>query len=198
MANNPPKSTNPDVTRATSATSANEDQQAGKGHATPTRKEKVEARKKPLVSNDRAEARRNANKAMQIERNKQREGLANGVERYLPLRDRGPQKKYTRDYVDARTSVGEFLIPLMFVIIILSLFPQVEVQFASTLLMLFFFVASILDGFALAFVVRRKLAAKFGADNVEPGVRWYAAVRAFQFRSMRIPKAQVKRGSYPE
>jgi hypothetical protein len=98
----------------------NDDPQVGKGHATPTRKEKEEARKRPLVSNDRAEARRTARATMQVERNKQREGLANGVERYLPFRDRGPQKKYVRDYVDARTSVGEFLIPLMFLIIILS------------------------------------------------------------------------------
>lgn len=194
MANNQDKSTKTDV----AGTTADPHQQAGKGHATPTRKEKEEARKKPLVSNDRAEARRIARAAMQIERNKQREGLANGVERYLPFRDRGPQKKYVRDYVDARTSVGEFLIPLMFLIIILSLFPQVEVQFASTLLMLFFFVASILDGIALGFVVRRKLREKFGVTNVESGVRWYAAVRAFQFRSMRMPKAQVKRRAYPE
>jgi hypothetical protein len=176
----------------------NDDPQVGKGHATPTRKEKEEARKRPLVSNDRAEARRTARATMQVERNKQREGLANGVERYLPFRDRGPQKKYVRDYVDARTSVGEFLIPLMFLIIILSLFPQVEIQFASTLLMLFFFVASILDGIVLGFTIRRKLGEKFGASKVESGVRWYAGVRAFQFRSMRMPKPQVKRRAYPE
>lgn len=194
MATNQDKIAGTNVTGEASGT----EQQAGKGHATPTRKEKEEARKRPLVSNDRAEARRTARAAMQIERNKQREGLANGVERYLPLRDRGPQKKYVRDYVDARTSVGEFLIPLMFLIIILSLFPQVEVQFASTLLMLFFFIASLLDGFALGFVIRRKLADKFGASHVESGVRWYAGVRAFQFRSMRMPKAQVKRRAYPE
>jgi hypothetical protein len=177
---------------------ASDDPHVGKGHATPTRKEKEEARKRPLVSNDRAEARRTARATMQVERNKQREGLANGVERYLPFRDRGPQKKYVRDYVDARTSVGEFLIPLMFLIIILSLFPQVEIQFASTLLMLFFFVASILDGIVLGFTIRRKLREKFGENNVESGVRWYAGVRAFQFRSMRMPKAQVKRRAYPE
>ncbi len=171
---------------------------AGKGRPTPTRKEKEAARKRPIVSNDRAEARRNARAAMAVEREKQRVGLANGVEKYMPLRDRGPQKRYIRDYVDARTSIGEFLIPLMFFVIVLSLFPQIEIQFISTILILFFFIGAMLDGFVLGLLVRKKLRERFGADKVETGVRWYAAMRAFQLRVLRMPKPQVKRGHFPD
>jgi len=170
---------------------------SGKGRATPTRKEQQDARKRPLVSNDRAEARRHSRALEQAQREKARIGLAKGDEKYLPMRDRGPQKRYVRDYVDARTSVGEFLIPLMFGVIILTFFPQPEVQTIGILTLWLFFAIAIVDSVILGYLVKRKLTAKYGEDRVEK-VRFYAAMRALQLRVMRLPKPQVKRGAYPE
>jgi hypothetical protein len=169
---------------------------AGKGHATPTRKEKEAARKQPLVSSDRAAARRNARIQMQTQREKARIGMANGDEKYLPARDRGPQKRYVRDYVDARFSVGELLIPFMFVIIITTFIQNTDVQTIGLLALWAFFAVAVIDVVVLGFILNRKLAAKFGAGKVEK-VRWYAAMRALQLRLMRLPKPQVKRGQYP-
>jgi len=168
----------------------------GKGHATPTRKEKEAARKQPLVSSDRAAARRNARAQMQVQRERARVGMANGEEKFLPVRDRGPQKRYVRDYVDARFSVGELLIPFMFGVIILTFFPQPEVQTIGIIALWAFFAIAVIDVVILGFRLNRKLAAKFGADKVEK-VRWYAAMRALQLRLMRLPKPQVKRGQFP-
>ncbi|MDJ0335007.1 DUF3043 domain-containing protein [Salinibacterium sp. G-O1] len=168
----------------------------GKGHATPTRREKELARKQPLVSSDRTAARKAARSQMQIERERARIGMAAGEEKYLPMRDRGPQKRYVRDYVDARFSVGELLIPLMFAVIILTFFPQPEVQSIGIVALWAFFLVAIIDVVILGFILKRKLAAKFGADRVEK-VRWYAAMRALQLRVMRLPKPQVKRGQFP-
>jgi hypothetical protein len=168
----------------------------GKGHATPTRKEKEEARKRPLVSNDRTAARKASREAMAAERERARIGMANGVEKYLPMRDRGPQKRWVRDYIDARFSVGELLIPFMFVIIILTFFPQPEVQLITYFVLWGFLLLAVLDAVILGYRLRRKLADRFGADRVEK-VRWYAAMRAFQLRIMRLPKPQVKRGQFP-
>ena len=169
---------------------------SGKGHATPTRKEKEAARKRPLVSADRAEARRKARTQMQLEREKARIGMAAGDEKYLPARDRGPQKRFARDYIDARFNVGELLIPLMFAVIILTFFPQPEVQAIGIVALWAFFLVAILDCVVLGFVLTRKLGDKFGKDRVEK-IRWYAAMRALQLRVMRLPKPQVKRGAYP-
>jgi hypothetical protein len=171
---------------------------SGKGRPTPTRKEKEQARKRPLVSNDRAEARRVAREHMRAERDKQRVGMENGVEKYMPLRDRGVQKRWVRDYVDARTSVGEFMLPVLGVVIVLYVFPQVEVQLIMMGILWLFLIAAFIDALILGRIVRKKLGEKFGVSKVESGVRWYAGVRAMQLRGMRLPKPQVKRRAYPE
>ena len=51
---------------------------------------------------------------------KMREGMRTGDERYLPARDKGPVKRFIRDYVDARLSIAEFLLPLLVVIMVLQ------------------------------------------------------------------------------
>lgn len=185
----------PSTTELSPGTELNQDSiSSGKGHPTPTRREKELARKRPLVSNDRGEARKQARAQMQTERERQRIGMANGEEKYLPARDRGPQKRFVRDYVDARFSVGEFLIPIMVLVIILTAFPAMAA--ASMLLLYLFFVIAIVDAVILGRRLKKKLAARFGADRVEK-VAFYAAMRSFQLRIMRLPKPQVKRGKFP-
>lgn len=168
----------------------------GKGRPTPSRKEREAARKRPLVADDRKEARKEARAKMQQTRNRARVGLANGEERYLPARDKGPQRKYIRDHVDARYSVGEFLLPVMVVVLIVTAFPS-EIAYFALFGVWTFVALAILDVVLLGFSLKRKLGAKFGEDRVERGYRWYAAMRALQLRPMRLPKPQVKRGAFP-
>jgi hypothetical protein len=194
VAKNPNSSTDKDVGYELNQDSISQ----GKGRPTPTRKEKEAARKRPLVSTDRAQARKDSRAVMQTEREKQRIGMANGVEKYLPMRDRGVQRRYVRDYIDARTSIGEFLIPVMVLVLIATVLPQPEVQVGAFALLWFFFIAAVIDCVVVGFIVKRKLAAKFGAAKVETGLRWYSAMRMLQLRVMRLPKPQVKRRQYPE
>ena len=81
----------------------------GKGAPTPRRKDQVAARQRPLVPNDRKAAREASRAAMREERLKTRAALDTGDERYLPLRDKGPNRRFVRDVVDARWNVGEFV-----------------------------------------------------------------------------------------
>ena len=169
---------------------------AGKGAPTPSRAQQEAARKRPLVPNDRKEAAKQARAKAAESRERARVGMAVGDERYLPMRDRGPQKKYVRDYVDARFSVGEVLIPVMFAVILLTFIPDPAVLSIGILALWTFFLVAVAGVVVLGFLLNRKLAAKFGADKVER-VRWYAAMRALQLRPLRLPKPQVKRGKYP-
>ena len=187
MAKNTPITTEPDTSAEATA--------AGKGHATPTRRERELARKRPLVSSDRSAAKKQERAAMQIERDRQRVGMANGEEKYLPLRDRGPQKRYVRDYVDARISVGEGLIPVMVLVIILTFFNNPTLQVAAMFLLYLFFAAAVIDAIVVGMILTKRVNAKYG-DRAEK-VRWYAAMRGFQLRVMRLPKPQVKRGAWP-
>jgi hypothetical protein len=170
---------------------------SGKGRSTPTRREREAARRRPLVPNDRKEAVKQERARAATVRERARVGLANGEERYLPVRDRGPQRRYVRDYVDARFSIGEIFIPIMFLFIFITFIQIEDVQLIGMLALYAFVLVGVADVVILGFTLRRKLGAKVGADNVERGLRWYAAMRALQLRPLRLPKPQVKRGQYP-
>ena len=169
---------------------------AGKGRPTPTRKEREAVHQRPLVSSDRKASGQAARARLREQREKARLGMANGEEKYLTARDRGAQRRYIRDYVDARFSVGELLIPIMFLVIILTLFST-AVQTVGIFVLWGFFLLALVDCILVGFLVNRKLAAKFGAGKLQSGNRWYTAMRALQFRALRLPKPQVKRGHYP-
>jgi len=172
------------------------DEASGKGHATPTRKEREAANKRPLVPNDRKEAARLNRERMAEQRNKARVGLAAGEEKFLPVRDRGPQKRYARDFVDARYNVGELMVPFMLLVIVMTFLPDMAIQESSFFVLWVFFFFAVGDAFLMSRKLSRLLQAKFG--NVEKGVRWYASMRSLQMRPMRLPKAQVGRRQYPQ
>jgi hypothetical protein len=168
-----------------------------KGKATPTRKEREAANLRPLVSGDRRAGNKEARAKMAEARDKARVGMANGDEKFLPIRDKGVQRRYIRDYVDARFSVGELIIPVMFIVIILTFINSPLLQTIAIIALWVFFVIAVIDCVVIGFLVQRKLAAKYGADKLQRGNRWYAAMRALQLRPMRLPKPQVKRGNFP-
>jgi hypothetical protein len=170
---------------------------AGKGHATPTRKEKEAANLRPLVSGDRKGSSKESRAKMAESRDRARVGMANGEEKFLPAKDKGPQRRYVRDYIDARFSVGELMIPFLGIVIVLTFINEPIFVTIGTLALWAFLAIMVLDCVVLGFTLNRKLAAKFGADKVNRGFRWYAATRAVQLRPMRLPKPQVKRGQFP-
>jgi len=172
---------------------------SGKGRPTPSRRERELARQRPIVPKDRKQAARDSRAREQEQREKARLGMAAGDDRYLPARDKGPQKRYVRDYVDARLSIGEFLIPIMVVVLIATFVSNPVIQGWAMLVVWVFVAITIVDVVILGFVLKRKLAERFGgADKVQRGFRWYAAMRTIQMRFLRLPKPQVKRFQYPE
>jgi hypothetical protein len=169
----------------------------GKGHATPTRKEREAANLRPLVSSDRKAGNKASRAKTNEAREKARLGMANGEEKYLPIKDKGVQRRYIRDYVDARWSVGELILPAMFLVIILTFIKNDVIASISIFALWGFFLIAVIDCIVAGVLIQRKLTAKFGAEKVQKGNRWYTAMRALQLRPMRLPKPQVKRGVFP-
>jgi hypothetical protein len=85
----------------------------------------------------------------------------------------------------------------MFAVILATFLPSVEAQIVSISVLWGFFLLTVLDSIWVGNRVRKGLREKYGIDNVQSGVRWYAAMRALQMRGLRLPKAQVKRGEKP-
>jgi len=171
---------------------------AGKGRPTPRRKEAQARNQRPLVPTDRkvakAEARRQRNEMYA----KQQEAMRTGDERYLPVRDKGPVRRWVRDYVDAGWHVSEWVMALMVIVILISLVPDPTFSFYAFIGLWGFIIVAVLDMVLLGARVKRKAAAKFGKERLGKGLGWYAAMRSLQMRFMRLPKPQVKRGQYPE
>ena len=169
---------------------------SGKGRRTPTRAEQEAARRRPLVP-DTKEAKAQARAELRQRQERQRIGMANGEEKYLPVRDRGPQRRWVRDYVDAGWHVSEWIMALMVVVIIVSLIPNTLVAYWAFIGLWGFIAIAIIDMVFLGIRVNRRIAEKFGKDKRERGLAWYAAMRSLQMRFMRLPKPQVKRGEDP-
>ena len=168
---------------------------SGKGRATPPRKQQEALNRRSPIGNRSPEAKKIAKAAIDAERRKAREGMAAGDDKYLTMRDRGPQRRMARDLVDSRFTVGELVLPALFLVIIISSVPSYEVQLATLVAMWSLFIAIAVDGYFIGKKVQRRLTEKFGVGKVEKGLRWYAAMRSIQMRAMRLPKPQVKRGT---
>ena len=141
-------------------------------------------------------AQRAADKAT---RDREYQAMLTGDERHLPARDKGPVRRWIRDYVDARRSPGEYLLPIS-VVLMLATFLMTgnpAVWFAVVSLIYVVILLTMVDIVLLARRLKKLLTAKFGAQKVVRGTVMYGVMRAFQMRRMRLPKPQVQRGQYP-
>ncbi len=165
----------------------------GKGRPTPPRKQQEQARKKPLVGNRSKEAKAQQKDKLREERQKARDGMMAGDERFLTVRDKGPQRRLARDVVDARFTAGELVLPLLFVVVLTTFIDSYEIQLFSLFAMWGIFGMVGIDAYVVGRAAKKKIKSKFGEDKLEGGIAWYSAMRSIQMRSLRIPKPQVKR-----
>ncbi len=171
------------------------DPRAAKGAPTPTRKEQEAARQRPLVPNDRGAAKVAQRDARREEQARMRRAMDTGEERFLPVRDKGPQKRFARDFVDSRFSLGEYVMFAALAIVILSLVVPVTANTQIIVFGIFWLmvVAVAIDCVILSRKLKRQVQEKFGSLN--SGVVWYGTMRSLQFRRLRLPKPMIKRGA---
>ena len=169
-----------------------------KGRPTPKRSVAQAANKRPLVPHDRRAAAKAARVRERELRQRQHQAMLTGDEANLPVRDRGPVKRFVRDYVDARWNLGEFFLPIAFVFIFVNLFVSRQPALALVVLVVLYVLVlvTIIDAFILWRGLKKRLTAKFG--EVPRGSAMYAVMRAFQLRRSRLPRPTSKKhGNWP-
>ncbi|MFC5234222.1 DUF3043 domain-containing protein [Pseudonocardia zijingensis] len=179
---------------------------AGKGRPTPKRREAEGRRRGPAAPPPRTqrEAARlaRANRPSRDERRRlaeeRRQRMAEGDERYLMPRDRGPVKAYIRDVVDSRPHIMGLFMPLAIVVVLSLLVPVLAAQQYLSLFSLVALTTMIIEGIFLGASVTRKAREKFPDEQIGAlSTGWYAFTRASQLRRLRIPKPRVERGANP-
>jgi hypothetical protein len=197
----PTSKPNPDANRPDPAASASTAPpgDAGKGRPTPKRKTAEAANKRPLVTTDRKGAAKVDRARAKEQRSREYQALQSGDERYLPVKDRGPLRRYIRDYVDARWNLGELFLPVAFILLITQMLTSSWAYVTLSVLgaLYLYVLATIVDAFIMWRGLKKRLRAKFGADAEQRGLTMYAVLRVFQIRRARLPKPQVKHGQRP-
>lgn len=170
----------------------------GKGRPTPSRKEAEAAARARAKAVYDAKGSRKAQRQQRAQAaSKMREAMRTGDDRFLPARDKGPVRRFIRDYVDARLCVGEFLLPLLVVIMVLQAGTNATMHKASDDLWFATIVLTALDTAVMLWRLRQQLRTRF-PDEETRGSVFYAIMRMLQLRPMRQPKAQVKLGGKPK
>jgi hypothetical protein len=162
----------------------------GKGRPTPSRKE-AEARRKALAKAPRS--RKELAAARSADRAKASQGMRAGDERYLLPRDRGPVRRFVRDWIDSRFTIGEIVLPLLVATLILGFVGNQRIVVVANMVMLALLVVIIVNLVLLRFGLRRELKRRF-PDESWSGTTWYAVTRSLQMRLLRMPKPQYKIG----
>ncbi|WP_329092754.1 MULTISPECIES: DUF3043 domain-containing protein [unclassified Streptosporangium] len=186
-----------------SPVSANDPKPAGKGRPTPKRRDAEGRRRQPVnAPQNRKEAYKNLRERQASERVKAREGMLRGDERYFPARDKGPARKFARDWVDSRRLASQYFLPFSLLILLLTWIPfpadvrgyvYVAVITVGWPLMM---VGVLLTSIWVSWKVKKLTAEKFPNENLK-GVGFYAAMRALQIRKLRFPPPAVLPGGRP-
>jgi len=165
-----------------------------KGRPTPKRKE---AQSKRIVSSlapaSSKEEKKRAREQSRAARNAARAAYLRGEESAMPLRDRGPARRFVPNLVDSRKSIGEYFLPIIFIVLLLSIFPVAALQYGGIALMYAVLLAAVVDGIFLSRKIKREVRNRF-PDSPTKGLGLYGWLRSTQMRRLRTPHPQVKPG----
>ncbi len=166
----------------------------GKGRPTPTRKEaEAAARARAKTPRSRKELAKAQRRARMESSQQVRAAMKSGDERYFLTRDKGPVRRFIRDFVDSRFSFIELMIPLLILTMILGYSGNPSLAALGNTVLLGTVLLIVVDMVTLRFRLRRQLARRFPEEPTK-GTTYYAVTRAMQMKFMRLPKPQTKIG----
>jgi len=162
-----------------------------KGKPTPKRKEsQAKLKVSPLSPTASKEAKKALKAQARVRRLESRAAYMRGEESALPVKDKGPARRFVRNYVDERKSVTEYFLVFIMFILFLTVIPSPAVQLGAIALMYSAMIWVAIDGFLLSRRVKKIVAEKFPGAPTK-GLGLYGWMRSTQLRRLRAPSPQV-------
>jgi hypothetical protein len=150
------------------------------------------------VPENRREASKQMRQRSREERDERTQGMRNGDDRYMLVRDRGPERKMVRDIVDARRTVGTWFFGGALIVLVGTTVRIQAIQLASNILWAVLALGVVLDSILIARKVKQLTRERFPKTEQRVGsLQIYGVMRALTFRRMRVPKPQVSLGDKP-
>ncbi len=162
-----------------------------KGKPTPKRKD-AEAKLKisPLSPTASKDAKRALKEQSRVRRLEARAAYMRGEESALPYRDKGPARRFVRNYIDERRSISEYFLVLIMLVLFLTIIPIPAVQLAAVALMYSSMIFMTVNGIFLSRKLKKLVAEKFPEEPTK-GIGMYGWMRSTQLRRLRAPAPQV-------
>jgi hypothetical protein len=170
------------------------DKEGGKGRPTPSRREaEAAARARAKTPRTRKELARAQRETKMESSQRVRQAMKSGDERYFMPRDKGPVRRFIRDFVDSRFAFIELMIPLLVVTMILGYSGNARLAGIGNSVLLGTILVVVVDSVLMRRRLRKELTRRFPGEDLK-GTTYYAIMRSLQMKFMRLPKAQVKIG----
>jgi len=162
-----------------------------KGKPTPKRKD-AEAKLKvsPLSPTASKDAKRALKEQSRVRRLEARAAYMRGEENALPYRDKGPARRFVRNYIDERRSISEYFLVLIMLVLFLTIIPIPAVQLAAVALMYSSMIFMTVNGIFLSRKLKKLVAEKYPEEPTK-GIGMYGWMRSTQLRRLRAPAPQV-------
>jgi len=123
------------------------------------------------------------------------EGMKAGDERYLPPRDKGPERALVRDVVDSRRNAGTWFFGGAFILLALSMVRDPRAMMAANLIWYLLALAVVVDTVLISRKVKKLVTERFPKTKERLGsLYFYAFTRSIMFRRLRMPRPRVKVG----
>lgn len=171
--------------------------QAGKGRPTPKRSEAEKGRYQSIGGSRPGSSRSGSSgsrpPADRAERTRKYEAMKRGEDWALNPRDRGPERKLVRDFIDSKRRVSEYYMYAL-IVLLLALFTRNKAlnTYISPLVVVLIVVVA-LDGLLIRRSIQRLISQRLPGSSTR-GLTIYGLMRALQIRRFRVPAPQVRPG----
>lgn len=131
------------------------------------------------------------------ERRRANQRMMAGDEDYLMDRDKGPEKRFVRDWIDSRRYMMNFFLPLALLVIVIMIFGMSNPSIANlaSLVMMVVFLIMIGEGIWLGRHINREVNERFPNNpHGKFSLGLYAFTRATMIRRLRTPAPQKQIG----